>query len=176
MNLTILNTKRTLSLACAFAFASMIGVAAAGDVSMADARFLKIAAFAGHYEMEGSKLAVKKSKNAEVQKFARLMIDDHSKVAEELQALASQKNVEVPTEPNFMQKGSLLLLDTHDGKGFDLEYAEHIGVDAHEATVELFEHAAKTAEDTDIKQFANNALPKLTHHFEMAKALNNLLE
>ncbi len=170
------SNNKILRLAFAMALTGMTWQASAGEVSMADARFLKIAAFASHYEMEGSKLALKKSKNAEVQKFAQLVVDEHIVATEELKALASQKEVEVPTEPNFMQKGSLLLLDRHEGRDFDAEYAEHIGVDAHEATVELFEHAAKTAEDDDIKQFANRVLPTLTHHFEMAKALNNILE
>jgi putative membrane protein len=171
-----MNHHKNLQLVCTLAFATMAGSAVAADVSMSDARFLKKAAFAGHYEVEGSKLALKKSKNSEVQKFAKQMIEDHTKAAEELKALASQKKVEVATEPNFMQKGSLMLLDTHDGKDFDEEYAEHIGVDAHEATLELFEHAAKSADDADIKKFANKVLPTLTHHFEMAKALDNTVD
>ena len=89
---------------------------------------------------------------------------------------ALKKKVEVPVDPNFMQKGSLMLLGTHNGKNFDEEYAEHVGVDAHEATIELFEDAAKSAEDADIKQFANKTLPTLKHHFEMAKALDNAVD
>lgn len=171
-----MKTNKTLPIACAMAFIAMTGHALAADVSMSDARFIKKAAHAGHYEVEGSKMALKKTNNAEVQKFARQMVEDHTKAAEELKALALKKKVEVPTEPNFMQKGSLLLLGTHDGKNFDEEYAEHIGVDAHEATLELFEDAAKSADDADIKQFANKVLPTLKHHFEMAKALDHAVD
>lgn len=171
-----MSTNKILQLACAMAFATLSSHATAADVSMSDARFIKKAAHAGHYEVEGSKLALKKSNNAEVQKFAKQMIEDHTKAAEELKALAQKKKVEVPVDTNFMQKGSLMLLGTHDGKGFDEEYAEHIGVDAHEATVELFEDAAKSAEDADIKQFANKTLPTLKHHLEMAKALHHVVD
>jgi putative membrane protein len=172
----MMKTNKFLQIACAMTFATLTGQAIAADVSMSDARFLKKAANAGHYEVEGSKLALKKSNNAEIQKFAKQMVDDHTKAAEELKALALKKKVEVPVEPNFMQKGSLMLLGTHDGKNFDEEYAEHVGVDAHEATIELFEDAAKSAEDADIKQFANKTLPTLKHHFEMAKALDNAVD
>lgn len=165
-----------LQVACAMALLTVAGQATAADVSMSDVRFLKRAAQAGHYEVDGSKLALKKSNNAEVQKFAKLMVEDHTKAAGELKALAEKKSVEVPVDPNFMQKGSLMLLGTHDGKGFDEEYAEHVGVDAHEATIDLFEDAAKSAEDADIKQFATKTLPTLKHHLEMAKALHHALD
>jgi putative membrane protein len=171
-----MKTNRILSFACSMAFATMTAQVFAADVSMSDARFLKKAAHAGQYEVEGSKLALKKSHHAEVQKFAKQIVEDHTKTAEELKTLALKKNVEVPVNPNFMQKGSLMLLDIHDGKGFDEEYAEHVGVDAHEATIELFEDAARSAEDADIKQFANKTLPALKHHLEMAKALDHAVD
>lgn len=151
-------------------------IAFAADVSMSDKSFLKKAAQSGHFEVEGSKLALKKSKNPDIQKFAKQMIADHQKAGEELKALAQSKKVELPADPSFMQKGSLMLLDTYNTKNFDEEYAENVGVDAHEATVELFEKAAKDADDADIKQFANKTLPTLKHHYEMSKKLDDMFD
>lgn len=148
----------------------------AADVSMSDKGFLKKAAQSGHYEIQGSKLALKKSKNADIQKFANQMIADHQKAGDELKALAQTKKVELPPDPSFMQKGSLMLLDTYSAKNFDDEYAENVGVDAHEATVELFEKAAKDADDADIKKFAQKTLPTLQHHYEMAKKLDAMFD
>lgn len=146
------------------------------DISASDASFLKKAAQSGHYEVQGSNLALKKSKNAEIQKFAKQMVQDHTKAAQELKTLAQKKNVELPAEPNFMQKGSLMLLDTYDTKNFDEEYAENVGVDGHEQTVELFEDAAEDAEDAEVKQFAVKTLPTLKHHHEMAKKLDEMVD
>jgi putative membrane protein len=167
-----MKTNKTLQLALAMAFVGCTSHAFAADVSMSDSMFLKKAAHAGHFEVEGSKLALKKSKNPEVQKFAKQMVDDHTKAGQELKALAMKKKVEVSAEPSFMQKGSLMLLGTNDGKNFDENYADNVGVDAHESTVELFEKAAKNADDADIKQFANKMLPDLKHHLEMARSLD----
>jgi putative membrane protein len=167
-----MKTNNIMRLALAVAFATCTGHAMAADTSISDSMFLKKAAQSGNLEIQGSQLALKKSQNAEIQKFAKQMIDDHTKASEELKALAMKKKVEVSTEPSFMQRGSLMLLGTNDGKNFDENYAENIGVDAHEATVELFEKAAKNADDAEIKQFANKTLPTLNHHLEMARALN----
>jgi putative membrane protein len=138
--------------------------------------FLKKAAHAGNFEVQGSQLALKKSKNPEVQKFAQQMVEDHTKASKELKALAMKKKVEVSADPSFMQRGSLMLLGTNDGHDFDENYAENVGVDAHEATVELFEKAAKNADDADIKQFANKLLPSLKHHLEMARTLDKAVD
>lgn len=152
------------------------GVVLAADVSATDTSFLKKAAQSDIYEMRGSNMAIKKSKNAEVQKFAKEMIEGHSKTTQEIKTLAQKKKVELPTEPNFMQKGSLMLLDTYDAKNFDEEYAENVGVDAHEQAVALFEKAAEDSKDPDIKQFAAKTLPDLKHHHEMAKKLDEMTD
>ena len=111
----------------------------AADVAGSDVSFLKKAAQSGHFEVLGGNLALKKSKNTEVQKFAEQMVQDHTKAGQKLKVLAQKKNVELPNEPNFMQKGSLMLLDTYDTKSFDESYSENVGVEAHEKTVELYE-------------------------------------
>ena len=148
----------------------------ATDVSMSDKSFLKKAAQSGNFEVKGSKLALKKSKNTDVQKFAQMMVTDHEKADEELKALAQSKKVELPTDPSFMQKGTLMLLDTYSAKKFDEEYAENVGVDAHEATLALFEKAAKDADDADIKDFASKTLLTLKHHYEMSKKLDKMFD
>jgi putative membrane protein len=143
----------------------------ADNVSLGDKRFLKAAAQSGEYEIEGSKIAQNKAKSAEVKTFAKHLIDDHTKAAAELKALASKKGVELPAKPSLLQQASLKLLDMHKGADFDDEYAENVGVDAHESAVEDFSDAAEDAKDPDVKAFAQKTLPTLQKHLEMAKAL-----
>ena len=151
-------------------------VTLAAELSASDASFLKKATQSGLFEVSGGNLALKKSKNTEVQKFAKMMVEDHGKSVQKLKALAQKKNVELPSEPNFMQKGSLMLLGTYSTKSFDQSYSENIGVEAHEKTVELFEEAIKTSADADIKQYATEGLPKVKHHLEMAKKLDEMID
>ncbi len=143
----------------------------AADVSLGDKQFLKNAAQSDLFEMEGSKLALKKSGNNEVKAFANHVVEDHTKASNELKALAAKKGVELPTKPSLLQRSSLKLLGMYKGSGFDDSYAENIGVDAHESAVEDFSEAAEDADDAEIKAFAQKTLPTLKQHLEMAKAL-----
>ncbi|KNY11005.1 membrane protein [Achromobacter piechaudii] len=135
-----------------------------------DRDFLENAAQSGHMEVEGSKLALKKSQNAEVKSFAQKMIDDHGKAGEKLAALAKSKGYDAPTEPSLMQQAKLKTLGLRD-EGFDKAYAEGVGVSAHEDAVKLFEEASNQAKDPEIKQFATETLPTLQQHLQMAKTL-----
>ncbi len=160
-----------LNLKVAIASLAFISSSALADVSLSDKYFLKTAAQAGAYEIEGSQLALNKAKNAEVKLFAKHIIEDHSKAAAELKALAGKKGVELPAKPSLLQRTSLKFLDTHKGASFDDSYAENVGVDAHESAVELFTEAAADADDPDVKKFAQQTLPTLQKHLEMARDL-----
>lgn len=144
----------------------------AADVSMSDKRFLKNAAQAGNFEVEGSKLALKKSKDAEILKFAKMMTEDHTQASAKLKTLATNKKVELPKEPSLLQQAKLKYLETRDGVKFDKSYSNHIGVTAHEQAVELFQDASEDAEDPDIKKFATETLPVLKKHLEEAKRID----
>ena len=168
-------TKRIkVTLAACLLTVSQLTIAA--DVSASDANFLKKATQSGLFEVSGGNLALKKSKNTEVQKFAKMMVEDHTKSGQKLNTLAQKKKVELPTEPNFMQKGSLMLLETYDTKSFDESYSENVGVEAHEKTVELYEEVIQSSEDADIKQYAVEGLPTVKHHLEMAKKLDEIVD
>ncbi|HEU6454549.1 MAG TPA: DUF4142 domain-containing protein [Roseateles sp.] len=160
---------RTLASAALLATAAM---AAATANAKSDESFMKDAAQAGAAEIEASKLAVNKAKNADVKSFANSMIEDHTKVADELKALAASKNVKLPDGPSIAQKAELKVIDAGDNDKFDERYAKHFGVKAHEDTIKLFEEAAKDAKDPAVKAWAEKTLPGLRHHLEMARGLS----
>lgn len=136
-----------------------------------DAAFMKEAAHAGAAEIEAGKLAQTKAKNADVKAFADSMIADHTKVADELKALAAAKNVKLPDGPSVKQKAQLKLIDAGDDDKFDARYAKTFGVNAHQDTIKLFQDAAREAKDPEVKAWAEKTLPALRHHLEMAQAL-----
>lgn len=150
----------------------VMGVAKADTISMSDKRFLKNAAEAGHFEVEGSKLALKKSKDAEILRFAKMMTEDHHQAALKVKDLATKRGVELPKEPSLLQQAKLKYLEMRDGVKFDKSYASHIGVSAHEQAVKMFEDAAEDADDADIKKFAADTLPVLKKHLDEAKRID----
>jgi len=154
--------------------AALIGAAVLAAVpaqARSDASFMKAAAHAGAAEIEASKLAQTKAKNADVKAFADQMVKDHTAVADELANLATTKKVKLPDGPSISQKAEIKLIDAGDNDKFDERYAKSFGVKAHEDTIKLFEEAAKDAKDPDVKAWAAKTLPGLKHHLEMAQAL-----
>jgi putative membrane protein len=144
----------------------------ARDLTSSDKRFLKNAAESGNYEVEGSQLALKKSKDADILKFAKMMTEDHTQAAAKVKDLAAKRNVELSKEPSLIQQAKLKYLETKEGTKFDKSYAAGVGVAAHEQTIKLFEDAAEDATDPEIKKFAADTLPVLKKHLEEAKRID----
>lgn len=144
--------------------------AAESKLSRSDQDFLENAAQAGHTEIQGSKLALEKSGNDQVKKFAQRMIDEHGKVGEELKALASSKSYTLPTDASLVQQAKLKTLDVRD-ESFDKAYVDQIGVSAHEDAIKLFEEASNEADDPEVKAFASKTLPSLKAHLQEAQSL-----
>lgn len=154
---------KQLSLACLISF-SGLAVAASNE-------FVDEAAQGGITEIESGKLALEKSADADVKKFATQMIEDHRKANEELIALATKLGLEVPDEASLVAKAKKMILEIRD-ESFDEAYANN-QVMAHEQTVALFKKEAESSENPELKSFAQKTLPKLEHHLEMAKQLQS---
>ena len=168
----MIRLKRLMLCTTVLGLLSLSLLATAADISMSDKRFLKNAAEAGHFEVEGSKLALKKSQDPDIIRFAKMMTEDHSQAAMKLKDLATRRGVELPKEPSLLQQAKLKYLETRDGVKFDQSYATNIGVSAHEQAVKLFEDAAEDAQNADIKKFAADTLPVLKKHLEEAKRID----
>jgi len=135
-----------------------------------DNDFIMKAAQGGMAEVELGKLAQTKSQNAEVKKFAQMMIEDHSNANTELKALATKKSVTLPTEVNAEQKATADKLKTLSGAEFDKAYVETM-VSDHKKTVDLFEKESTGGADADAKAFAAKTLPKIKAHLEMIQGI-----
>lgn len=142
------------------------------QLDRADRNFIENAAHNGHAEVEASRMALQKARSPQIKEFAQKMVADHTKANEELAALARARGVTPPTEPSLVQKGKQkLMLDMADGEDFDRRYAESMGIEAHQNTIELFEKASREVKDPELRAFAANKLPTLRHHLEMARQL-----
>jgi putative membrane protein len=145
---------------------------AAGKLSAFDSAFLEQAAQNGHAELNGAKAALEKATDSRVKSYAQQLIDDHTKMHEELAALASSKGVELPKDPSLGQKAKAKVLSMRDGDSFDKHFIESMGIKAHESTIKLFKRAATEATDPDVKALATKSLPTLEAHLKQAHDLH----
>jgi putative membrane protein len=170
--------RKTLIACTVAALCSTVGVASAGedekadyDKMLTDQSFVTRAAEAGMAEVELSKLALQKSQDDEVQKFARKMVTDHEKANMELKAIAQKSGFTVPKDTDAKHKAKLDELKSQSGEKFDSAYSMAMQKD-HDKAVELFTHASKSKGlNSDLKAFAAKTLPTLEQHHQLAATL-----
>ncbi|AKQ54477.1 DUF4142 domain-containing protein [Bordetella hinzii] len=144
---------------------------AQGTLAEADKQFLERAIQGGHAEVAGGKLAVATSPSDGVKQFGQRMIADHTRLTDELLALARQKGLQPPDDLSFAQKGKLAVIASESGADFDKAYIDQVAVAAHEDAIKLFQQTEAQGRDADVKAFIAKALPVLQEHLDMARQL-----
>jgi putative membrane protein len=126
--------------------------------------FFESAASANMFEIEASKVALERSQDPSVKKYAEMMIKDHTEAGTKLSALATSKKVTLPTQ---LLKRHQMMLDglkeEKAGKEFDDEYRLKMVV-SHKEAVSLFDESARKSPDADVRKLAGEMLPKLKAH------------
>jgi len=140
------------------------------SLSSSDRKFIMKAAEGGMAEVELGQLASQRASDPQVKQFAERMVADHSKANDQLKQIASGKNVTLPTDVPAAEKREHDRLAKLSGAQFDREYMSHMTSD-HKKDTSLFRSTAKSAKDSDVKQFASTTLPTLEEHLQMAQSI-----
>lgn len=135
----------------------------------ADRMFVTHAAEAGHAEVEAAQVALDRSTDPEVKKFAKQMFDDHGKANSELLTLGHDLNMKVPTAPDVKQNLALKKIKEAKPDNFDKMYMNNFGAAAHRKVIALFNKEVKSGENPELKEFAQKTLPTLKEHLAMTK-------
>ncbi|MBN4665293.1 DUF4142 domain-containing protein [Pandoraea nosoerga] len=139
-----------------------------------DVEFVDKAQKSGKTEVQASQLAVQRSSNPSVKRFAQQMVTDHSKANETLRQLAAKKGVSVPND--VAVNPDIEALKRKSGREFDVAYLALAGPDAHEQAVTLFETESEKGQDSDLRGFARQTLPTLRHHLSEAREVSAKIE
>jgi putative membrane protein len=139
------------------------------------ADFLVDAANGGMTEVKLGELAQQKATNQKVKDFGSMMVHDHSAVNDEVKALASRRNVTLPTAVSDEKQKDIDNLSKKSGADFDKSYCKTME-DAHQATIDRFKSAADKVNDAEVKTFINNTIPKVQHHLDSIKAIRKSMK
>ncbi|MGI4778433.1 MAG: DUF4142 domain-containing protein [Janthinobacterium lividum] len=166
-------TRRLVgTIAAAVALIAMPTWAQTTSFGKADDSMLMKIAQANIAEVEAGKLALEKSQNDQVKKFAQMMVDDHGKALTDTQALATSKSVSLPTEPDAKHKAAMAKLKAAKGSTFDTQYMKQAGVADHVATDKLLKMTHLHAKDADLKALAGKMLPVVEGHLQHAREMS----
>jgi putative membrane protein len=135
-----------------------------------DHLFVRKAATGGLTEVELGKIAVQNGDTQDVKDFGQKMVTDHTKINDNLQAIAAKDALTLPDNPNATQQALIDQLTRETGKTFDDDYI-HTMINAHVADKALFTEEQANAKNPDLKQFASDSLPIITMHLQMIEGI-----
>lgn len=134
---------------------------AAAAMNVDKASFVKVVTSSNAFEIESSKLAEQKAKDADVKEFAKQMIADHTMAADELKKAAMLGDQAPMLSPKHA--AMLEILKGASEQDFQPLYID-MQASAHMEAVTLFATYAKGGDDPAVKAFAAKTLPKLEMH------------
>jgi putative membrane protein len=143
-----------------------------GNTNALDNDFAMMAAMGGQAEIQMAQLAVQRSTNKQVQKYAKRMIKDHTKNSRDLQKVAARKQMTLPANLSADQTQMLSQLQQASAGDFDRMYIETAGIMAHTMMRQLYSNQANNGTDADLKKYAAKTLPVVEMHLQMAQQMN----
>ena len=148
---------------------SMNGSGGVNAQAMQDRLFLRKAAQGGAAEIMLGQLALQKTQNEAVKKFAQRMIDDHTAITQSLKPFADELGVMTP-KPAKMDQMEYDRLSALSGADFDREYLADMVKDHHK-DLQDFTLEAETASDPDLKEAVAKDQIVIARHTRMADRL-----
>jgi putative membrane protein len=147
---------------------SQLGGKPSDAVSMGDNHFFKVASNANQTEIETSQLAMNQAQSPRVRELAQQMITDHTKAQNQLQTLASSKGAALPQQLDSIHQAMVNNLQNKSGSDFDRAYVQ-TQITAHQDTIANVQNEVNNGTDPDVKSLADQLLPTLRMHLQMAQ-------
>ena len=151
---------------------SSASTGATSGLSSSDQNFVSDAAKGNRAEVELGQMMETKATNPGVKQFAKQMVQDHSNALNQLQQLAQSKNIPLPQGIPADAQDLKQKLSQESGAKADKEYVTGM-VEDHQKDVKEFQDAAQNLNDPDLKNWANQMVPKLQEHLQKIENLDS---
>jgi len=139
------------------------------QVGSSDQQFIQEASKGGMKEVELGKLAVRKAQGSDVKQLGQKIVDDHTKANKELKQICQKKGLS-EEKSDAKSDPAVQHLETLSGAEFDRAFVQHM-LEDHQKDIPKFEEQSTSAQDQEIKQFAEKTMPALREHLRMAQSL-----
>jgi putative membrane protein len=125
-------------------------------------------------EVSLSRIALKRSSNPVVKRFAQQSIVDHERMNQEIRHLANRRGVSVLPVPDEMNQTIAAHLLQLSGDELDREYMREI-VAEHAKMAVKFDPEGQQQADLEIQQWAARQLLMCQEHLQLAQSIQTLL-
>jgi putative membrane protein len=146
------------------------GMQAAGQASPMDKMFVAKAMQGGMAEVQLGQLTLQKSSDEQVKQFAQKMIDDHSKMIDQMKPVAQQLGVSVPNKVSKKDTKTMAKLEGLSGSAYDQAYILDMVKD-HKQDLSDFQTEASAGQDQTAKDEANQGSKIISQHLQMIEQI-----
>jgi putative membrane protein len=141
-----------------------------GQNTVLDKVFVKKALQGGMAEVQLGQLTLQKSNNEQVKQFAQRMIDDHTKLGEQMKPVAQQLGVSEPNGISKKDKNAIAKLQALSGPAYDQAYIKDMIKD-HKQDLSDFQTEASSGQDPTAKDAANQGSKVIAQHLQMIQQI-----
>jgi putative membrane protein len=135
-----------------------------------DKMFVSKAMQGGMAEVQLAQLTLQKSNNEQVKQFAQRMIDDHTKLNDQMKPVAQQLGVSVPDKVSKKDRTTMAKLQPLSGSAYDQAYIKDMVKD-HKQDLSEFQTEASSGQDQTVKDAAAQGSKVIAQHLELAQQL-----
>jgi putative membrane protein len=136
--------------------------------SNADKTFLINAAKADMTEAHEGQIAENQGVSDQIKSFGRTLDQDHTQNFQQLQTLATKLGVTLPTGIDTEKIATIKQMEHLKGAAFDRAFARD-EVTTHKQAIAEFKREAEHGSDPDVKAFAQQTIPTLQKHLDLAE-------
>ncbi len=139
-----------------------------------DADYVMMAGAGDQYEIQSSKLVLTSSKNADLKKFANMMVKDHMKSTAMVKSAAMKAGMH-PKPPMLDADGKSMLASLKAAKGAERDslYVSQQKM-AHEKALTLHQDESTTGTTDSLKMAASNIVPVVQAHKSMIDGMPSM--
>jgi putative membrane protein len=136
----------------------------------ADKEFVRKAIMGNHAEIDAGNLALQKSSNADVKKFAQKMVDDHTAMLNDMNKVADDLHIKAPQTASGKDKAEAARMSALSANAFDSAYVKAMVKDHKKDVAELTKES-RGASIPEVKDAATKALPIVEGHLDMIEGI-----
>lgn len=144
------------------------GGSSMAQASAADKAFVKTAMQGGMAEVKLGQMAAEKASSDDVKKFGQMMVDDHTKLNDQMKPIAGQIGVTPPDGLSAKDMALQTKLSAMSGDSFDKAYMSAMVKD-HKKDLAEFKKEASSGKNSQVKDAASQGAQVISKHLQMAE-------
>jgi putative membrane protein len=148
--------------------------------SLSDAQIMAVMSSTHEAELQQARLALRKSRHAQVRKFAQMIISDHGSVQKKERRLVQSSGI-APSGSNLLSQlntntqAAAQMLQTADATEFDRAYMS-VQVSSHEQVLAALDNELiPAAQNSELEALLEEIRPIVEHHLQQAQQIQQSL-